>query len=339
MFKLEPLVRKSLLIVAAVFILTIFIVAVFGGQWQKTLPETAVSSSAEEERATLQEDESAAAVDTADSTEVAPTTAPSPTPTPLPEPTLIPVAFEGVALTETALFSLPEADAGSGQTIPAGQALLLRKTNDPLWAESLSEDGQLLGYVYTKQAAAAGTAESLFDQAFREKVAELQGKLPQGMYWNHPDDPSISWGEETPWHVTDIPCSHWANGEIYCNFYNGSTEEVFGGSMNECLGFASLLSDQVFGVDAPVHVFEDTSLLRAGDHIRLREYEHSMTVLSLDDEGFLIGECNADYEDCLINWTRFMTWGEYENYRWDAYYISRYPFARDEDGDLVPWYD
>ena len=320
---LEPFVRKALIVIAALFLLTVLIVGIFGSAWQK-------QPSRSEESAALQSDELIQPV--ASPSPALPAASPSVTPTPTPAP----AGFPGKALMPAQVFSSPGGDARQGEPIPAGTAIRLEKTGDPLWAALLSDAGEVQGYLYAEAVAAEGSSESLFQAAFREKLAELREKLPQDKYWNHPDDPGIAWGQETPWHVTDIPCDHWEDGEIYCNFYYGAHKAFFGG-MDECLGFASLVSDQLFGEAAPIHVFHDLSLLRVGDHIRLYEYEHSMIVTALTPDRIQVAECNENYQDCRISWNRTMSWEEFDNYSWDATYYSRYPFAQDGTGALIPW--
>lgn len=224
----------------------------------------------------------------------------------------------------------------------AGQTFQLEGTSDPLWYSTVLDSGAT-GYLYGESLFRVdpdGTVSgaSLFLEAAEEKLATLKAQLPEGMYWNHMYDDSISYGEETPWYVTDIPCEHSIYGESYCNFYNGATEEIFPYStLCECLGFASFLSDQLFGEEAPLHLFYDYSLLRVGDHIRLDEYEHSMTVVEVSEDSITIGEVNQDYEDCLISWSRQLSWYELDDLAWDSEYISRYPLSPAGDGTYVPW--
>ena len=80
----------------------------------------------------------------------------------------------------------------------------------------------------------------------------------------------------------------------------------------------------MFGVDAPVDVFTDYTALRPGDHIRLQETEHSMIVLTVEDEGITVVECNSDYEHCRISWDRFLSWDELAAYSYEMECITRY---------------
>lgn len=259
----------------------------------------------------------------------APSKSPSPTPTatPTPEP-------EKERPSETAISVLPlrddflfETRDGSVPLAPpdASNTIWVEPTDDPMWYEYTEEDGKTV-YAYAERIRRDESEVSLFQEYFTEKRRELRSQLPDGKYWNHMGYSEYSYGEETPWIVTDIPCIHSAYGETYCNFYNGAMKNKFyANTLCECLGFASLLSDQFFGVDAPITVFRDYRLLRPGDHIRWEEWEHSLTVIYVSDYGVDVAECNANYEDCRITWGRTLSWNEIRSYDWDATYFTRYP--------------
>ena len=172
------------------------------------------------------------------------------------------------------------------------------------FAVSYYEEPQLI----TEEEAAA-TLESLRDT------------FPEGAYWNHVG--VEDWDEFT---VTDSPCQHDLYWDAYCNSYTGGIQELFPQfePMEQCLGFAALLSDLVFGEDAPVSTFTDYTQLRVGDHIRLELTEHSMTVLTVVEEGITVVECNRDYEHCLISWDRFLSWEELAAYSYEMECITRY---------------
>lgn len=225
----------------------------------------------------------------------------------------------------------------------AGEIFVLTETADPLWYSVSLENGAV-GYLYGESLFRIDeegnvSSESIFLEAAKEKLASLREQLPEGKYWNHMDQ-ELPYGEETPFSVTDTPCEHSIYGELYCNFYNGATESFFPyDTLCQCLGFASLLSDQLFGTEAPLHLFYNYARLRVGDHIRLGEYEHSMTVIEIAEDHITVAEVNEDYEDCLISWSRQIPYYELEELHWDSEYISRYPFYIDEDGAFVSWDD
>ena len=147
-------------------------------------------------------------------------------------------------------------------------------------------------------------------------LESLRDTFPEGAYWNHVG--VEDWDEFT---VTDSPCQHDLYWDAYCNTYTGGTQFE---PMEQCLGFAALLSDLVFGEDAPVSTFTDYTQLRVGDNIRLELTEHSMVVLTVDGEGITVVECNSDYEHCRISWDRFLSWDDLAATSYEMECITRY---------------
>lgn len=152
-------------------------------------------------------------------------------------------------------------------------------------------------------------------------LESLRDTFPEGAYWNHVG--VEDWDEFT---VTDSPCQHDLYWDAYCNTYTGGIQELFPQfePMEQCLGFAALLSDLVFGEDAPVSTFADYTRLRVGDNIRLELTEHSMVVLTVDGEGITVVECNSDYEHCRISWDRFLSWDDLAATSYEMECITRY---------------
>lgn len=152
-------------------------------------------------------------------------------------------------------------------------------------------------------------------------LESLRDTFPEGAYWNHVG--VEDWDEFT---VTDSPCQHDLYWDAYCNTYTGGIQELFPQfePMEQCLGFAALLSDLVFGEDAPVAAFTDYTQLRVGDNIRLELTEHSMVVLTVDGEGITVVECNSDYEHCRISWDRFLSWDDLAATSYEMECITRY---------------
>lgn len=232
-----------------------------------------------------------------------------------------------VVTAEPFLFAEKNIDEPIVMELHVGDEILVEPTDDPMWY-SCEIDG-VAAFAYADHVRNTDSGESLFAEYLSEKLKLLQSQLPEGKYWNHIGIEGIAWGEETPWIVTDTPCDHTWRGEGECNFYNGATAAVFPyeGALCQCLGFASFLSDQIFGEAAPVREIYDYRDLRVGDHIRLDEWTHSMTVVGVDEDGITVAECNENYEDCKISWSRKMSWDEVASYDWDAEYLTRYPLG------------
>lgn len=158
------------------------------------------------------------------------------------------------------------------------------------------------------------------EDAMQAKLAALREKFPHGKYWNHRGAAS-SW--ET---VTSSPCSHWT-GASWCNTYTGKSSQVFlsGQRAIQCLGFAAMISDQLFGRDAPARTFQDFNKLRVGDHIRLTAVVHSMIVIEKGADYVKVVEVNRDFNSCKIEWDRKLTKKELERYGSAVRYVTRYP--------------
>ena len=157
----------------------------------------------------------------------------------------------------------------------------------------------------------------LAEQSVQTRLELLEDYFPNGMYWNHV-------GVDT----SEMPCNHSVNGYENCNVYIGLIDDFFPqyGDEMQCLGYASLISDLLFGYDAPITEFYDFDELRIGDHIRMGWYEHSMIVTNIDRDTDIITvtEVNADYENCQISWGRQITRSELLGMEGDLTYYTRY---------------
>ncbi|MGN0478545.1 MAG: hypothetical protein ACI4GO_03845, partial [Hominenteromicrobium sp.] len=99
------------------------------------------------------------------------------------------------------------------------------------------------------------TTEELLQHRVELQLRRLSEYFADGSYWNHIGiDISGMTEIEQAMCVTDTPCSHSVNGYSFCNIYNGVMAEYFPqyDYETQCLGYASLISDLLFGLDAPV---------------------------------------------------------------------------------------
>lgn len=165
-----------------------------------------------------------------------------------------------------------------------------------------------------------------------EKIEILRERFPDKMYWNHSGiDISGLSQEEAALIYTDIPCEHSNYGYDNCHFYNSTTMYWFGYSYNmECLGFASFVSDFLFGVESEIREYWSFDDVRVGDHIRLDLWDHSfiVTEVGVNEEGedyIKVVECNRNFEDCLIEWDRVLTRSDIYSYGDHVTYLTRYP--------------
>lgn len=170
---------------------------------------------------------------------------------------------------------------------------------------------------------------NLAEQGVQTRLELLEDYFPNGMYWNHVGvDTSEMTADEIAMCVTDTPCNHSVYGYGNCNIYNGLMDDFFPQYEDEtqCLGYASLISDLLFGYDAPITEFYDFDELRIGDHIRMGWYEHSMIVTDIDwdTDTITVTEVNVDYENCQISWGRQITRSELLGMEGDLTYYTRY---------------
>jgi len=160
-------------------------------------------------------------------------------------------------------------------------------------------DSEIITYFHVKSTQNEKYPEGWLDE-FNEKITELQKEFPNGMYWNH-----MGSNEDTNG-VTNIPCDHNINFEKYCNSYHGNSDDAYDIKMScvQCLGFASMLSDRIFGTDAPAIKFYNYDEIRVGDQARINGDTHTVFIIDKTDEYVVVAECNADYVTCKISWGR-----------------------------------
>lgn len=173
------------------------------------------------------------------------------------------------------------------------------------------------------------TVDELTETHVLLELEQLAAYFEDGRYWNHYGmDASSMNDREQALCITDQACAHSENGYDYCNTYNGAISDYFPqyDYDTQCLGYAALISDLLFGTDAPVTEFYDFDSLRIGDHIRLVENEHSMIVTDIDwsTDTITVTEVNADYENCRISWGRTITRDELYSMEGEAIFHTRY---------------
>jgi len=131
------------------------------------------------------------------------------------------------------------------------------------------------------------------------KIDSFKQKYPEGYYWNN-NTPSKDYPE-----VSEFPCTdHLTKQYSKCK--------------GQCAGFAYLLSNEVFGKNAPVYKLTDPANAKVGDYIRYGN--HSVFITRVIKKGditgydkavglnitaesnyWLVAHCNYDYQ-CGILW-------------------------------------
>ncbi len=162
---------------------------------------------------------------------------------------------------------------------------------------------QKVNYVTASKQNASAYPDGWIDK-FNETIIELQKQFLNGAYWNHMGYDSAT--NDNYKIVTNIPCNHSVNGERYCNSYTGKADDgyPYHDKSIECLGFANMLSDMVFGKDADVRIYYDYDEIKIGDLARINNNMHTVFIIDKTDDYIVVAECNADYRTCRINWGR-----------------------------------
>ncbi len=156
-----------------------------------------------------------------------------------------------------------------------------------------------------------------------EKISLLKQFFPAGSYWNSHDaqDTENESKYQAAMHISTTPCSNFGSySDYWCNAYNGITKNMFSyeGDNIQCLGFASMISDFLWGEETPIYISYDWDDIEVGDHIRFISAEHSVTVIAKTDTSIYVVECNRDYEDCMIEWNREITKSYLFSQNWEV---------------------
>ncbi len=150
------------------------------------------------------------------------------------------------------------------------------------------------------------------ENAVKTRLEELSAYFENGRYWNNFDADSSPINNKS-FILSDMPCLHESQGYGHCNFYTSKISAQLGYSYgSQCAGYVGLISDLIFGTEAPITVHTDFESLRPGDHIRLVLWDHSMLVTDVgtDENGefyVIVTEVNGDYDTCRIDWGRKFT--------------------------------
>jgi hypothetical protein len=189
----------------------------------------------------------------------------------------------------------------------------LKEKDKPLYIKIDSTTEESNTKVSKKNIQATSVYSEEWVKEFNRKIEQLQQEFPKGSYWNHI---GASYDENS---VTTTPCNHGA-GIYRCNIYNSKSTIACGLSIGgQCAGFASMLSDRIFGKDAPVRIFYNYDDIRVGDQARIDNNGHTVFIIEKTDDYVIVAECNADYNSCVINWGR-----KIPRSKLNGYYITRW---------------
>lgn len=194
--------------------------------------------------------------------------------------------------------------------------------DDTVLEELCELDGFISCTATTEEDAFNVFDEDYFDLSIDEKIGLLKEWYPQSRNWNtiglDTDDMDQDYAVSL---ITDTACNHSTTSQCQC--YNGLTLYEFNFSSNiQCLAFASMVSDFLFGKDTEITIFYDMDDIQVGDHIRYINSTHSMIVTEVTDDGFRVVEVNSDYNSCRISWDRYLSKDELSIYKFEV--LSRY---------------
>lgn len=151
----------------------------------------------------------------------------------------------------------------------------------------------------------------------QQKLDALRSKYPDGYYWN-----KLTPSEKYP-DVTETPCPGHLSGD-------------YSTCIGQCWGFANLISDEVFGENAPVKYGVTADTMKIGDHIRTSH--HSVIITDLIQPGEVYGYSFWSGENLVADSTMVIVvhcnWGYTCNIMWDYDYTD-YIYSYDS---IVPAY-
>lgn len=149
------------------------------------------------------------------------------------------------------------------------------------------------------------------EEEFAGKIELLRKVFPDKHYWNHSlMDTRIPYTiNDIPFYenfrVTTNPCyAHDETSDITANVYKGACDTVYEENYPsvQCKGFANLISDIMFGKDAPVKRYTNPEEMRVGDLVRL--IGHIGVIIAINEDSIELLDCNSDMSTCIIRWNR-----------------------------------
>ena len=135
-------------------------------------------------------------------------------------------------------------------------------------------------------------------KVLQDKLKKIKKTYKDGLYWNHAGY-NVTAGQSLEGFITNTPCNHsyvFAGTASTCNYYIGK-DKIKG---YQCWGFASLLSDKLFG-NAKINDHKSFKKAKVGDHVRIGG--HSVLIIEKHAKYIIVAECNYG-NTCIIKWGR-----------------------------------
>lgn len=170
----------------------------------------------------------------------------------------------------------------------------------------------------------------------QQALEQLKLQYPDGKHWNNTTGIQLDTTKNN--HDTllsNTPCNHNYTDSTCAHHVGISSVPFLYPSAMQCLGFASMISDSIFGQGAPIRIHQNWDELKIGDMIRLIQTGHAVIVTSIDrtNETIQVAECNRDFNTCTIHWGRTVTKQQVESEPYDI--VTRYPDLRSDGSSQV----
>jgi hypothetical protein len=221
----------------------------------------------------------------------------------------IEVTVESPWVSESSL-KLVEGEVFEVLTIEGTQRQSTFRSSNPAVA-TVDADGRVRAHTagYTCIIATVGQMEFYTDvrviTALEKRITDLQHKYPDGYFWNnHTADSQFP-------QVSTTPCNHNTDRPRQCK--------------GQCAGYARLISNEVFGENAPRITVNNVESVRQGDYVRYSNrpnHGHSIFIIRVERPGEIIGynrstgqhiyasqltwivtDCNW-WSNCIVIWNR-----------------------------------
>ncbi len=148
-------------------------------------------------------------------------------------------------------------------------------------------------------------AQSLAPYTVETRLQMLKSYFPDGRYWNHAgyDISGLSQSEYCLI-TTAKKCVHHSAYATSCNHYQGLSKSFFRYRDDcQCLAFASLVSDLLYGKSTPITEHRSFDQIKVGDQVRFVKAAHSVIVIGKQANSVTVLECNYK-NNCRIDWGR-----------------------------------
>lgn len=174
----------------------------------------------------------------------------------------------------------------------------------------------------------------LYDRDYEAWIAEfetiiegIKTQYPEGMFYNSvgvsnndEENPNSQTGNVTS--ITTSECNHELYGTKYCNEYHGKSNDAYPYAVagRRDVGFASMISDLIFGKEAEAYIYYEYDDIKVGDQARINNDSYTVIILEKTDDHIIVGGIDYETNICRIMWEKKIKKNELSS----AFYVSRY---------------